>query len=61
MRTHRHALLLLLPQAGTYSITYTAADRAGNVGRAAQAVVVASPCPAPERLCLATCACSSFG
>lgn len=49
------------PQAGRYSLTYSAADRAGNVASASQTIVVRSPCTAPERLCLSSCSCSSFG
>ncbi|PRW20834.1 hypothetical protein C2E21_8605 [Chlorella sorokiniana] len=48
-------------QAGRYSLTYSAADRAGNVASASQTIVVRSPCTAPERLCLSSCSCSSFG
>lgn len=56
-----HLFCTLALQAGRYSITYSASDRAGNVATASQAVVVQSPCSAPERLCLSSCTCSSFG
>lgn len=52
---------LPLPQVGSYTITYTAADRAGNTASSSQTVAVVSPCEPPERLCLSTCTCSTFG
>lgn len=43
------------------TITYTARDRAGNTASASRAVVVFDDCPAPERRCAASKACSMYG
>ena len=47
--------VMLILQAGTYTVTYSAADKAGNVGTATRSVVVASPCVSPNFFCPATC------
>lgn len=49
------ARVMLILQAGTYTVTYSAADKAGNVGTATRSVVVASPCVSPNFFCPATC------
>ena len=42
-------------QAGSYTVTYSATDKAGNVGSASRTVTVVSPCSSSERFCSATC------
>lgn len=51
----RIAPVMLILQAGTYTVTYSAADKAGNVGTASRSVVVSSPCVSPNFFCPATC------
>lgn len=51
----RIAPVMLILQAGTYIVTYSAADKAGNVGTASRSVVVSSPCVSPNFFCPATC------
>ena len=45
-------------QVGTYTLTYSAWDKAGNEGAARRLVEVVSPCAAPSELCLLTGFCS---
>ena len=47
--------VMLMLQAGTYTVTYSATDKEGNVGTASRSVVVASPCVSPNFFCPATC------
>ena len=42
-------------QAGSYTVTYSAADKAGNVGYASRTVTVVNPCASPEHFCTSTC------
>ena len=42
-------------QAGSYTVTYTAEDAAGNVATAIRVVKVVSPCTGVEHFCSATC------
>ena len=63
-RSHTIALLLARPmhvQVGAFTLTYRATDSSGNVATLDQTVQVLSPCPAPESLCLSSCACSTYG
>ncbi|KAL0024407.1 hypothetical protein WJX79_011128 [Trebouxia sp. C0005] len=46
--------------AGSYSVTYTAEDAAGNVATATRVVKVVSPCTGVEHFCSATCRCSTL-
>ena len=46
---------LMALQAGSYTVTYSAADKAGNVGTATRTVIVVSPCLTPEHFCTTTC------
>ena len=48
-------------QVGAFTLTYRATDSSGNVATLDQTVQVLSPCPAPESLCLSSCACSTYG
>ena len=53
MRTSDRVMGLL--QVGSYSLTYTAQDKAGNVARTTRTVAVVSPCTTSERFCPSTC------
>ncbi|KAL0024068.1 hypothetical protein WJX79_002467 [Trebouxia sp. C0005] len=46
--------------AGSYVVTYSAEDAAGNVGSATRTVTVVSPCTSPEHFCSSTCRCSTY-
>lgn len=45
-------------QVGSYSVTYTARDKAGNIATATRIVKVVSPCTGAEHFCPATCRCT---
>lgn len=46
---------MMLLQAGSYIVTYSAADKAGNVGTASRIVGAIDPCISPEHFCSSTC------
>lgn len=51
---------MLLLQADSYIVMYTAQDKAGNVATATRTVNVVSPCASSERFCTTTCRYQSF-
>jgi hypothetical protein len=47
-------------QVATYTITYTASDKAGNVATATRKVQVKAACAEPEKFCPGSCSCSKY-